>query len=1071
MANSTNPLTSPFHESYIQKESQYFKELDLIEVQKNSWNHFLQEDLKKILEEFFPIEDYTGKKFSLFFEDLYYGDPRYPLDLCLQKKLTYDSPVYLKVKLLNKKTGSEKSQDVYFFNVPNMTDRGTFIINGIERAIINQIVRSPGIYFTAEIDKTTGLTLYNAEVRPYIGAWLDFTINKHGIIEIKVNKKRKFLASVFLRIFDGESNNTLLKYFDDCDKELVEKYIMPTFKKDKTKNKEEAVLEFYRKIKPGEPLVLENAYKTLQSMFFDQRRYSLGDVGRYKINKKLGVNIEINRDNHLLNKKDIIATLKYLINLTKGQGTFDDIDHLGNRRLRTVGELIGMYGIRVGMVRAEKEVKERMSLIAGDIQPTPSQVINSKPVIMAINSFYRTSQLSTIVDQTNPLSELDNLRRITVGGPGGIEKERASFSIRDISSSQYGRICPIRSPEGPNIGVVTYMALYSKVNQYGFLETPYKKLVKEKAGNKTKVKVTNDITYLQADDEEDYYITSTYINIDADGYISDQHVVARHKGEIIEVPVDKVDFIDISPRQVVGASAALIPYLQNDDASRALMGTHMQCQAVPLVRTEAPVVGTGMENKVAAALGRTVFAPEDAVVDYVDGRKVVLKGKSGKEYKYDLKRYLRTNKDVAFDQRPRVGPKQKLKKGDVVIDGPATDNGKLSLGQNLVVAYTSLNGLGYEDGFVISERLLKEDKLSSITCEEFIADLVDTKLGPEELTRDIPNVREEVLQNLDKDGLVLTGTQVKGGDILVGKVAPKGERELTAEERLLRAIFGEKAKDVKDTSLRLPYGKRGTVVDIEVINSQKDPNELEPSVMKRILVNTAQLRKISVGDKLAGRHGNKGVISRILPEYDMPYLADGTPVDVIISPLSILARMNLGQLFETLLGLVAKKNDKQISVPVFERTREKYIFEELQKLGLPADGKVDLYDGHTGKPFDRKVLVGVGYILKLIHMVEDKFHARSVGPYSLVTQQPLGGKSQMGGQRFGEMEVWALQSHRVPYTLQEMLTIKSDDVRGRTKAFESIIKGLDIPQSSVPESFHVLTKELNALGLSVDFIS
>ncbi|NTU46179.1 DNA-directed RNA polymerase subunit beta [Candidatus Roizmanbacteria bacterium] len=1071
--NNTKQSTQPNlpTQIYLGTNEENIQELDLIEIQKESWKRFLETDLKEILKEFFPIEDYTGKKYVLYFDDLYYGEPRFPLDLCIKKKLTYDTPVYMRLRLVNKKTGTEKFQDVYFFNVPNMTSRGTFYINGIERAIINQIVRSPGVYFTAEIDKTTGLTLYNAEIRPYIGAWIDFTINKHGLIEVKVNKKRKLLSSVFLRIFDGESNNQLLNYFSDIDKELVDKYLLPTFKKDRTRDRDEAVLEYYRKVKPGEPLILENAYKTLNTMFFDRRRYSLGDVGRYKMNKRLELTSDINAEHHLLSKEDIITAMKYLMNLSKGKGKFDDIDHLGNRRLKTVGELIGMYGIRVGMVRAEKEVKERMSLIANEINPTPSQIINTKPIVMAINTFFRTSQLSTILDQTNPLSELDNLRRITVGGPGGIEKERASFSIRDISASQYGRICPIRSPEGPNIGVVTYMALYSRVNKYGFLETPYKKVVKEKSGTKTKVRVTDEMVYMQADDEEQYYITSANVNIDENGYITDSDVVARHKGDIAEVPVEKIDFIDISPRQAIGASAALIPFLQNDDASRALMGTHMQCQAVPLVRPQAPIVGTGMEGKVSASLGRTVQAPEEGTITYVDGEKVVVKGKSGKEYTYPVERFMRTNKDVSFDQKPIVEPGQKVKKGDIIVDGPATQGGRLALGQNLVVAYTSLNGLGYEDGFVVSERLIKEDKLTSITCEEFIADVVDTKLGPEEITNDIPNVRDDVLANLDKDGYVLNGTNVKGGDILIGKVAPKGERELTAEERLLRAIFGEKAKDVKDTSLRLPYGKRGTVVNIETIDSQKDPNELEPSIMKRVLVNTAELRKIQVGDKLAGRHGNKGVISRILPEYDMPYLPDGTPVDVIISPLSILARMNLGQLFETILGIIAMRNNEQISVPVFEKMREDFILNEFSKLGMPADGKTVLYDGRTGKAFDRPVLVGVGYILKLIHMVEDKFHARSVGPYSLVTQQPLGGKSQMGGQRFGEMEVWALESHRVPYTLQEMLTIKSDDVRGRTKSFESIIKGLDIPQSSVPESFHVLMKELNALGLSIDFIS
>jgi DNA-directed RNA polymerase subunit beta len=1061
---------NPSSEIFLGKEKENLKEIDLIAVQKESWNKFLTKELREIMEEFFPIEDYTGKKFTLYFEDLYFDNPRYPLELCFKKKLTYDFPVYVKVRLVNKKTGTEKKQDVYFFNLPKMTSRGTFVINGIERAIINQIVRSPGVYFTAEIDKTTGLTLYNAEIRPYIGSWLDFTINKNGIIEGKINKKRKFLASVFLRIFDGENNNQLLDLFSDLDKTVLDKYVAPTIKKDRTKSKDEAILELYRKIKPGEPLILENARETLNNLFFNHRRYSLADVGRYKVNKKLGFTTPIDKEHHVITKDDVVSILKYLVNLTLGKGSFDDIDHLGNRRLKTVGELIGSYGVRVGMVRTEKEIKERMSLVPSDAFPSPSQIINSKPIIMAINSFYRTSQLSTIVDQTNPLSELDNLRRITVGGPGGIEKERASFSIRDISSSQYGRICPIRSPEGPNIGVVTYMAVYSRINTYGFLETPYKKVVVETRGGRKVSKVTDELAYMQADDEEKYYITSDNLNVDKNGVIQDEMVVARYQGDLIEVPTEKLNLIDISPRQVVGVSATLIPFLQNDDASRALMGTHMQCQAVPLLKPSAPLVGTGSEETIAQALGRTILAEEDGVVQYVDSKKVVIEGKSGKKYNYPVERYVRTNKDIIFDQRPCVELKQKVKKGDLIVDGPATDNGKLALGQNLVVAYTSFNGLGYEDGFVISERLVKEDILTSITSEEFIADLVDTKLGPEEPTRDIPNVREEVLQNLDKEGLVLIGTEAKNGDILVGKVAPKGEKELTAEERLLRAIFGEKAKDVKDTSLRMPYGKKGVVVNIETIDSKKDPNELEPTIIKRIIVNTAQLRKISIGDKLAGRHGNKGVISRILPEWDMPYLADGTPVDVIISPLSILARMNLGQLFETLLGYIAKSNNWTIVAPVFEKIQEDFITSELKKQGLPVDGKTVIYDGQSGKPFEKQVLVGTGYIMKLIHMVEDKFHARSVGPYSLVSQQPLGGKSQMGGQRFGEMEVWALESHRVPHTLQEMLTIKSDDVRGRTKAFESIIKGLDIPQSNVPESFHVLVKELNSLGLSIDYI-
>lgn len=1056
----------------IKKDNNHFIErLNLIAIQKDSWQVFVNKELKEIVNDFFPIEDYTGKKFVLYFEEIYFGEPRYSLDTCLKKKLTYDQPVYIKVRLLNKKTNREYTQDVFFFNLPIMTEKGTFIINGIERAVINQIVRAPGIYYTAQIDKSTGATTYNAEIRPYLGAWIDITLSKHNLIEMKVNKKRKFLATHFIKLFEGENNQQIFNYFRTLDQGLVNKYLVATLNKDNVNSLEEAYLEVYKKIKPGEPLILENAQKTINALFFDPRRYSLGAVGRYKINKKLGLKTEIKKQNFLLKKEDIIEAIKYLLNLTINKGEFDDIDHLGNRRLRTVGELVGMYGIRVGMVRVEREIKERMSLVGSDDRISPSLVINSKPLSLAVNSFFRTSQLSTIVDQVNPLSELDNLRRITVGGPGGIEKERASFSIRDISSSQYGRICPIRSPEGPNIGVVTYLSLYARVNEYGFLETPYRKIVKEKTKNGIIVKISDEIIYLQADDEENYYITySDQIKIDDEGRILNKQLVARYKREIVEVPIENIELVDVDSQQVVGASASLIPFLQNDDASRALMGSHMQCQAVPLVKTQKPLVGTGMERKVVQELARTILAPEDGIIKYVDAQKIIFKGKSGKEYQIDLERFKRTNKDIVFDQKPVVSLNQKVKKNQVLVDGPATNDGELSLGQNLLIAYSSFHGLGYEDSIVISERLVKEDIFTSITAEEFVADVVKTKLGPEELTRDIPNVREEVLQNLDKNGLVLIGSEVKSGDILVGKVAPKGEKELSAEERLLRAIFGEKAKDVKDTSLRMPYGKKGVVTDIEIINTKKDPNELDPGVLKRIIITTAQLRKIKVGDKLAGRHGNKGIISKILPEYEMPYLADGTPIDIIISPISVLSRMNLGQILEAMLGIVAYKKNKNFRIPIFKRLNEETIINLLKECGWPIDGKQILYNGQTGEPFEKPVFVGMGYILKLIHMVEDKFHARSIGPYSLVTQQPLSGKAQMGGQRFGEMEVWALESHRVPFTLQEMLTIKSDDIRGRMKAFESIIKDVDLPQSGVPESFKVLVKELNSLVLDIDYI-
>ena len=1046
------------------------EKLDLIEIQKESWTRFLDKDLVEILNEFFPIEDYTKKNFSLELLDVSYGDSQFTEEQCIDKKLTYQFPVYIKVKLVNKKRNKEKTQDVYFLNLPRMTDRGTFIVNGIERAVISQIVRAPGVYFTAEIDKTTGATVYNAEVRPYIGAWLDFTISKHNLIEAKINKKRKFLGTSLLRSFKDLSDNDVLSLFKNLDKELVNKFILPTMEKDGPKSKDDAILEIYKKLRPGEPLVLSTANDTYKNLFFNPRRYTLSDIGRYKMNKKFNMDSPLERDNFVLNLEDIVRIISYLVKLTAGTGEFDDIDHLSNRRLRTVGELVGMYGMRVGMVRTERDIKSRMSMTAVEGDVTPSQVINSKALIAAVNSFFRTSQLSTIVDQTNPLSETDNLRRLTVGGPGGIQKERASFSIRDIATSQYGRICPVRSPEGPNIGVVTYLAMYARVNRFGFIEAPYRKVVKENKNGKIKARVTDEIVYMQADDEERHYITHTGVDVDENGYIIDDRVTARYDGDMTEVSIEKVDLVDLSARQVFGLAASLIPFLQHDDASRALMGSHMLCQAVPLIKPQAPLVGTGLETKLSSALGRTIIAQEDSVVEYVDGKKVILKGKSGKKYPYDLNRFVRTNKDVVFDQKPRVHLGQNISKGDVVVDGPASENGELAVGQNLVVAYASLDGLGYEDGFVISARLVKQDILTSAVMEEFIADVVDTKLGAEELTRDIPNVREEILANLDESGLVIVGAEVEAGDILVGKVAPKGEKELSAEERLLRAIFGEKAKDVKDTSLRMPYGKKGIIVDVKVIDAKKEPNELDPGILKRIIVTVAELRKIKVGDKLAGRHGNKGVISKILPEHDMPYLEDGTPVDIVLSPLSVLSRMNLGQLYETMLGMAAMKQSKKFGLAVFEKMSEEFVRNELEKVGLNQDGKVKLYDGRTGRLYEMPVLVGVGYILKLVHMIEDKFHARSTGPYSLVTQQPLGGKSQMGGQRFGEMEVWALESHRMPYALQEMLTVKSDDVQGRRHAFEAIIKGTDIPQSTIPESFNVLVKELNALGLDIKMV-
>lgn len=1047
-------------------QSKDLKELDLLEFQKESYSAFIEQEFDTILTEFFPIEDYTKKNWILHLNKVEYQNSKISVDEAFEKQLTYEFPVYLHLELENKQTGKMRSQKLYFCDLPRMTDRGTFIINGIERCVIGQLVRSPGVYFTAEMDRTSGTTIYNAEVRPYIGAWLDFFIGKGKQIEAKINKRRKFPVTLLLKVF-GMTNQDIRNEFSDLDEQLYKDYIEGTLNRDKTNDTDGAILELYKKIKPGEALVLDNAKEAFENLFFNPRRYSLAAVGRYKMNKKLKLNVPENEEGMLLTKEDLIAIIKYLVNLVKTKNGFDNIDHLGNRRVRRVGELLGMYGVRVGMMRVERDTRGRMSLISTDNDAAPSQMINPRPLIATVNSFLKTSQLSTIIDQTNILSELDNLRRLTVAGPGGITKNRASFSIRDISPSQYGRICPIRSPEGPNIGVVTYLALYAKVNSYGFIETPYYKVEHEKKNGALIARQTSEIVYMKPDDEENYYITLSAVKRDNKGVFLEKRVPARYKGEFIEVASEKVQYIDISPRQVVGLSASIIPFLQNNDASRALMGTHMQCQAVPLVKIESPFVGTGMEREIALGSMRTIVAPEDGVIRYADSSRVVLKGKSGKEYEYPIQKFIRTNKDVAFSQRPAIDNGQSVKKSDVIIDGPNSDKGEIAIGQNLLVAYMAYEGLGYEDAIVVSERLVKDDLLTSITMEEFKADVVSTKLGPEEITKDIPNIREERLAHLDKDGIVIIGSKVKGGDVLVGKVAPKGEKELTAEERLLKAIFGEKAKEVQDTSLTVPYGKGGTVVNIRVLEEKKGAS-LEPGVLKRVVVQTAELRKIMVGDKLAGRHGNKGVVSRVVPVEDMPYMEDGTPIDIIISPLSVISRMNLGQLFETLMGMAAKKNGTKLAVPVFDEIPEKELLAQLASAGLPADGKFTLYNGKTGEAYKNKIMIGYEYILKLAHMVKDKIHARSTGPYSLVSQQPLGGKAQMGGQRFGEMEVWALEAHRASHALQEMLTIKSDDIKGRNMAFEAIIKGLDIPEPSTPESFKVLLKELNALGLQVE---
>ncbi|MEK7580740.1 MAG: DNA-directed RNA polymerase subunit beta [Patescibacteria group bacterium] len=1048
--------------------------LDLVKVQRDSFKEFVDTGIKEVIDEISPVDDFTGKNFTLTLTNYSFGKPKHTPEEASKKGITYDVPLKVEATVVNKQTGSKNTQEVFLCDLPLMLEKGSFIINGIERAVVTQLVRAPGVYYSAEIDPSTGKTLYNCEIRPQRGSWLEFAITKNDLITVKIDRRRKFPVTTFLRAIGFEDNDSILKLFEAVADENAKELLANTLKKDSTTNRDEALLEIYRRMRPGDHVILDNAKALIDNMFFNARRYSLGVVGRYKVQKRLkhlkeklpnASKEDVN--SQILTPSDFVASIAYLFELMKGNGRLDDIDHLGNRRLRRVGELVAQNAFRIGILRLERVIKERMSLTpVEEGAPSPSALINARPIISAINEFFRSSQLSTILDQTNPLSELDNLRRLTVMGTGGIARERAAFSIRDINHSQYSRICPIRSPEGPNIGLVTYMALYCRVNDYGFLEAPYRKVVQDKNG---KAKVTDEIVYLAADDEEDFYITHAQIEIDKNYYIIDERLPVRYKGEFTTASQNMLNFIDVVPRQVVGTSASLIPFLANDETNRALMGTHMQCQAVPLIKPQAPIVGTGMEEVVGLNMGRAIAAQTDGEIIYVDSKKVVLKPKSGEEITIPLQKFARSPQSTCYSQRPRVQMGQKVKKDDILVDGSATDGGELSLGQNLTIAYMSYDGLGYEDAIVISDRLSKEDILTSIHIEEHETAVVETKLGPEETTRDIPNVADDDLKYLDENGIVVVGAEVGPNDILVGKIAPKGETELSAEERLLRTIFGEKAREVRDTSLRMPHGEKGTVIDIKILSRDKG-DELEHGALQKIVVKVAQMRKVVVGDKVAGRHGNKGVISKIVPRADMPYLEDGTPIDIIISPLSVLSRMNLGQLLETHLGWAAEKLGYKVALPVFEQMQEGKIVEELKKAELPADGRATLYDGRTGHPFDRPIVVGKSYILKLIHMVEDKTHARSTGPYSLITQQPLGGKAQMGGQRLGEMEVWALEAYGAAYTLQEMLTIKSDDVVGRAKAFEAIIKGEEIPQALIPESFKVLVKELNSLSLNVQTV-
>ncbi len=1072
-------LTKPSLMSAPKKRTNWGKDypelpkLNLIQIQQDSWNSFLQKDLQETIKAISPISDYTGSNWELHLGQLTYDLPNTTPSIAKRKGMHYSVPVKINVKLVNKRTGATSEENVFFLNLPTMTPEGTFVISGIERGVINQLVRSPGVYFTSEIDHSTGKQLYNAEIRPHKGSWLEFFIGKKGVIFARIDRKKKVPATVILRAACDMNDKTLAYEFSD--------FINATIAADPTKTQAEAYMEFYKKLRPGEPVILETAQKFFHDRFFDLRTYEIGMVGRYKLNKKFGFTFsDTDKANWILHKEDLIATIKYLIQLQKGEvKRLDDIDSLANRRLRSVGEIVAQIAIRPALLKFERMIKERMSLTSTKDKVNPSQLINPQPLISALNTFFKQNQLSNILDQTNPLAELELLRRVTVVGTGGLSRERASYSIRDVHSSQYSKICTVRSPEGPNIGLVTYLALYSRVNKYGFIEAPYRALIK--AGNK--YKIDTKTVYLSADDEFDVRTTHLGVKMDKDGNVVQEWVPVRYQGDFGEAPIAEVQYIDMVPRQILGTSASLIPFVDHDDATRALMGSHMQCQAVPLINPEKPIVATGMEASIAQALNRVVMANRAGTVLHVDASKVVIKldekvnpklidseteiSKDGTTETYPVIKYSRTQPNgTCYNQHVVANLGQKVKKGDLLIDGPATQDGELSIGKNILVAYSSIDGLGFEDSFLVSDRVVKEDVFTSIHIYEYEADVVDTKLGPEELTRDIPGVPEEQLSKLTEDGIVMIGATVGPNDILVGKVEPRGEKELTAEERLLRAIFGEKAREVKDTSLRVPNGEYGVVIKVDILAKEED-DELDPGVNKVVKVYVAQIRRLQEGDKVAGHHGNKGVVARVMPAYDMPHLADGTPVDLVINPISVISRMNLGQLLETMLGVAGFKLGKSYTVPAFEKFSEKQISDELKEAGWDESGKVDLYDGRTGKKYDQKVIVGVSYILKLIHMVDDKVHARSTGPYSLVTQQPLGGKARMGGQRLGEMEVWALEAHRAAHTLQEMLTIKSDDIEGRSQAFQSIIKGLPIPEPAIPESFKVLTKELAGLGLEV----
>ncbi|MGI6145397.1 MAG: DNA-directed RNA polymerase subunit beta [Peptococcia bacterium] len=1025
---------------------------NLIEIQKNSYEWFLRDGIREMFKDISPIQDFTG---NLVLEIIDYKleEPKYSVAECRERDVTYNAPMRVKARLINKETGEVKEQEVFMGDFPLMTEKGTFIINGAERVVVSQLVRSPSVYYTEEID-ASGKKICGATIIPNRGAWLEFETDANENIYVRVDRTRKLPVTVLLRALGYSTNGRIAELFQDDER------ICLTLERDHTESEDEALVEIYKRLRPGEPPTVDSARTLLYSMFFDPKRYDLARVGRYKLNKKL--KLDISPDIKHLTKEDIVATIKHLILLMKGEGKADDIDHLGNRRLRSVGELL-QNQFRIGLSRMERVVKERMTIQDVDVI-TPQMLINIRPIVAAIKEFFGSSQLSQFMDQTNPLAELTHKRRLSALGPGGLSRERAGFEVRDVHYSHYGRMCPIETPEGPNIGLIGSLSSYARVNEFGFIETPYRKVDKETG------KVTDEIVYMSADEEDNYVIAQANAPLDDEGRFINPKVNVRYADEILEVPVSQVDYMDVSPKQVVSIATALIPFLEHDDANRALMGANMQRQAVPLLKTDAPLVGTGMEYKIAKDSGVVVSALNSGVAERVTASEIVIRTDEGELDHYKLDKFIRSNQGTCINQRPIISKGERVEKGQVIADGPSTEHGELALGRNVLIAFMTWEGYNYEDAILISNKLVKEDYFTSIHIEEYECDARDTKLGPEEITRDIPNVGEDVLKDLDERGIIRIGAEVRPGDILVGKVTPKGETELTAEERLLRAIFGEKAREVRDTSLRVPHGEAGKIVDVKVF-TRENGDELAPGVNQIVRVYIAQKRKISEGDKMAGRHGNKGVISRILPEEDMPFLPDGTPIEIVLNPLGVPSRMNIGQVLETHLGWAARALGIHVATPVFDGATEEDIVEILEEANLPRNGKTILYDGRTGEPFDSEITVGYMYMLKLAHLVDDKIHARSTGPYSLVTQQPLGGKAQFGGQRFGEMEVWALEAYGASYTLQEILTVKSDDIVGRVKTYEAIVKGENVPEPGVPESFKVLIKELQSLALDVKVLS